>query len=393
MSPSRTSNDKYVYTWQCPCPLAFLKHSLLSFNRKAAASAVVKAQHVSDDGVFKVSRIKEKSRARLSTPIEVSSGDDLEKRPLAMELVALVAFCYIFWQWSVGLRTFLQHSVLWTLMNRMQRKLRNLSTKGRRLLQSRPQGELSLYPVVCLTFTRSLQLLVQIIWIVCRRPFHLPRKKWQPEIQIFLTLLSTQTIQWRVLLMLLKTYEIPRPTNLSFSSLVALVRCLNRLCWCAHSLDVWSLNLMCGLLSSLEAAEYFEQCTPFANPALICPDSLLVGDYKHLIWPGSKRNAIFTMLGAVTSCNVIHSTAIGNHTYRAVTIIPCAPSFAGFTSFLGKKYACNDIFGPLEFGCLFTFTSRREGLSSACLSYRFIGSFGCINEDFDRWVYVSHSEY
>lgn len=74
------------------------------------------------------------------------------------------------------------------------------------------------------------------------------------------------------------------------------------------------------------------------------------------------------MLGAVTSCNVINSTAIGSHRYRAITIIPYAPSFSGFTNFLGKKFACSDMFGPFDFGCLLTFTSRREGLSSSCLS-------------------------
>jgi hypothetical protein len=72
------------------------------------------------------------------------------------------------------------------------------------------------------------------------------------------------------------------------------------------------------------------------------------------------------MLGAVTSCNIINSTTIGNHRYRAVTIIPFGPSFAGFSNFLGKKYACDDMFGPFDYGCLLTFSSRREGLSSAC---------------------------
>jgi hypothetical protein len=85
---------------------------------------------------------------------------------------------------------------------------------------------------------------------------------------------------------------------------------------------------------------------PFVNPAKISPEKLLVGDYKHLIWAGSKHNAIFTMLGAVTSCNIVNSTTIGNHRYRAITIIPYAPSFFGFTNLLGKKFACSEMFGP-----------------------------------------------
>ena len=131
---------------------------------------------------------------------------------------------------------------------------------------------------------------------------------------------------------------------------------------------------------------------PFVNPARISPDSLLVGDYKQMIWPGSKQNAIFTMLGAVTSCNIIHSTTIGNHNYRAVTIIPYAPSFAGFTSFLDNKYACNDMFGPFDFGCPLTFLSRHKGLSSACSSVFFFFNWMCVNDVSDRWI-CSSSEY
>jgi hypothetical protein len=110
-----------------------------------------------------------------------------------------------------------------------------------------------------------------------------------------------------------------------------------------------------------------------------------------MVWPGSKQNAIFTMLGAVTSCNIINSTTIGNHRYRAVTIIPHAPSFAGFTSFLGRKYGCDEMFGPFEFGCQLTFSSRREGLSSACSSTFYC--VGCDNDIFDRWDCNSCSEY
>jgi hypothetical protein len=116
----------------------------------------------------------------------------------------------------------------------------------------------------------------------------------------------------------------------------------------------------------LNAATEFEICTPFVNPAKVSPEKLLIGDYKHLIWPGSKQNAIFTILGAVSSCDIIHSTSIGSHRYRAVTIIPHEPSFGGFMAFLENKYGCSHMFGPFEFGCLLTFSSRREGLSSAC---------------------------
>lgn len=169
--------------------------------------------------------------------------------------------------------------------------------------------------------------------------------------------------------MLLKTCEIPKPINLYFFSLMLLMlRCLNRIRWRAFSVIFYCIRLKYTLFRSLDAAANFERHVPFVNPARISPDDLLVGDYKHLIWPHSKQNAVFTMLGAVTSCHIINSTTIGSHNYRAVTIIPYGPSFAGFTSFLGKKYSCDNMFGPFDFGCLLTFSSRREGLSSSCLS-------------------------
>ena len=56
------------------------------FTRKAATSAIVKTEQVSDDDSFsltpfKLSKAKGKSRARMTTPIEVSSDDDVGNRP------------------------------------------------------------------------------------------------------------------------------------------------------------------------------------------------------------------------------------------------------------------------------------------------------------------------
>lgn len=159
---------------------------------------------------------------------------------------------------------------------------------------------------------------------------------------------------------------------------------------------VFSVSYYCIwhiLFSSLNAAADFDECVLFVNPARISPERLSVGDYKHLIWSGSKQNAVLSMLGAVTSCNIINSTTIGSHSYRAITIIPYAPSFAGFTNFLEKKYMCTDIFGPFEFGCLFTFSSRREGLSSSCLSACCSCPGFTADYLFNRWVCTSSSEY
>ena len=110
----------------------------------------------------------------------------------------------------------------------------------------------------------------------------------------------------------------------------------------------------------------FESLPPFVNPSNYPSGDLAVSDYKNVVWPGSKDNAVCMMFGAVHSCNIIHYTTAGLHKTRALTIIPTATAFDGFRHFLWKKYAALDIYGPFDYGCLLTFTSRREGLSSNC---------------------------
>ena len=234
---------------------------------------------------------------------------------------------------------------------------------------------LNIKPVVRSSFTGSLRLSA-----ICRTEQQLT----------FLPLLSTRATQRNVQLTLPKTCGILRLTNLYSFSLMVSTGCLSQLRLRAY---FQTLIIASDVLfySSLEASAKFKQCIPFVNPANVSPDQLSVGDYKHIIWSGSKQNAIFTMLGAVTSCSIINSTTIGNNRYRALTIIPYGPSFDGFTNFLGNKYTCTDMFGPFEYGCLLTFSSRREGLSSACLSANCF--IECINDLFYRWVCASKSEY
>ena len=125
-----------------------------------------------------------------------------------------------------------------------------------------------------------------------------------------------------------------------------------------------------ALLRSLRAAVGFKSFSPFVNFSSISLNDLLVNpDYKNLAWSGSRSNAVCTMLGAVSSCNIVDWTMIGNYKYHAVTIIPYAPSFNDFMVLLGAKYS-SSVFGPLEYGCLLTFSSRREGLSSTCVFFR-----------------------
>ena len=114
------------------------------------------------------------------------------------------------------------------------------------------------------------------------------------------------------------------------------------------------------------AALNFKALLPFVNPSNFPPAELAISDYRNVIWPGSKDNAVCMMLGAVHSCNIIHYTMAGSNKIRALSLIPSAAAFDNFRHFLWQKYAASDIYGPFDYGCLLTFTSRREGLTSSC---------------------------
>lgn len=135
--------------------------------------------------------------------------------------------------------------------------------------------------------------------------------------------------------------------------------------------------LRCGLLfllfltvsrsfRSLTASLSFKSLPPFVNPSTFPPNDLTVSDYKNVIWPGSKQNAVCVMFGAVYSCNIIHYAMAGSSKIRSLTIIPSATAFDSFRSFLQKQYTVSNLYGPFDYGCLLTFTSRREGLTSSC---------------------------
>jgi len=130
------------------------------------------------------------------------------------------------------------------------------------------------------------------------------------------------------------------------------------------------------MLSSLMASLNFKSLPPFVNPSNFPSGDLTVSDYKNIIWPGSKENAVCMMFGAVHSCHIIHYAMAGLNKIRALTIIPTATAFDSFHRFLRKQYAAPEIYGPFDYGCLLTFTSRREGLTSSYGSSQPTISFG-----------------
>jgi hypothetical protein len=123
----------------------------------------------------------------------------------------------------------------------------------------------------------------------------------------------------------------------------------------------------------------FKSLPPFVNPSNFPAGDLTVSDYKNLIWPDSRQNAVCMMFGAVYSCNIIHNTMAGPNKIHALTIIPSSSAFDDFRQFLWKRYAVSDVYGPFDYGCLLTFTSRREGLTSACRSSALVSS-SCISD-------------
>ena len=106
----------------------------------------------------------------------------------------------------------------------------------------------------------------------------------------------------------------------------------------------------------------FKSFPPFINPSNFPPCDLTVSNYRNVIWPGSKENAVCMMFEAVYSCNIIHHAMAGSHKICALTIMPSATAFDSFHQFLWKKYAASDLYGLFDYGCLLTFTSRCEGL-------------------------------
>ena len=167
------------------------------------------------------------------------------------------------------------------------------------------------------------------------------------------------------------TCVIPTPTNPSFfkpkiSPLSSRSRCY-RMFFDFSVFFRFHFNF-CSFRSLMASLE-FKSLPPFVNPSKFSPSDLTLSDYKNVVWPGSKHNAVCVMFGAVQSCNIIHSTTAGPNKIRALSIIPSSTAFDSFNHFLWKQYDAPELYGPFDYGCLLTFTSRHEGLTSSCSSY------------------------
>jgi hypothetical protein len=118
---------------------------------------------------------------------------------------------------------------------------------------------------------------------------------------------------------------------------------------------------------SLQASIGFRSLHPFLNPSNAPADQVTLGDYRTIVWPNPKENAVCAMFGAVHSCNLIHPGHFGSHHSRAIGIIPTFDALYNFQKFLRSMYTFPDLYAPFDYGCILSFASRREGLTSPCL--------------------------
>ena len=128
------------------------------------------------------------------------------------------------------------------------------------------------------------------------------------------------------------------------------------------------------MFRSLQASIGFQSLHPFLNPSTFPADKVILGDYKTVVWPSPKENAVCTMFGAVHSCNLIHPGHSGSYQNRVISIIPTFDALYNFQMFLRKMYSSPDLYGPFDYGCILLFASRHEGLTSPCL---YLFSFRC----------------
>ena len=124
-----------------------------------------------------------------------------------------------------------------------------------------------------------------------------------------------------------------------------------------------------AVFRSLQASLGFRSLHPFLNPSNIPADKVILGDYRTVVWPNPKENAVCAMFGAIYSCNLIHPGYFGSHHSRVISIIPTFDALYNFQKFLRNMYTSPDLYAPFDYGCILSFASRREGLTSPCLCF------------------------
>ena len=101
---------------------------------------------------------------------------------------------------------------------------------------------------------------------------------------------------------------------------------------------------------------------PFANISALKPDDVSVDNFRHdVLWDGTNKPVVFSMLGSIHASNVIQPLQLKNYKIKSLTVIPFSDSWCKFEKFLGGLFGAGEMLGPFEYGCLLKLTSRREG--------------------------------
>ena len=117
---------------------------------------------------------------------------------------------------------------------------------------------------------------------------------------------------------------------------------------------------------SILSALQFKELRPFVNIKAAPRQEIYMEKFKHhVMWQGQNRSVLFTMIGSVQGCHLVEPTTKGQHICKSITIVPYGKAWRKFYEFLGRLYGQGEMRGPFEYGCLLTFSGRREGYSSA----------------------------
>jgi hypothetical protein len=112
----------------------------------------------------------------------------------------------------------------------------------------------------------------------------------------------------------------------------------------------------------MNSAISFKSLLPFANISALTAGDVSVNNFRHdVLWDGSSKPVVFTMLASVHSSTIIQPLQLKNYKIKSLTVIPFGDSWRKFEKLLGSLYGTGEMQGPFEYGCLLRLTSRREG--------------------------------
>lgn len=112
----------------------------------------------------------------------------------------------------------------------------------------------------------------------------------------------------------------------------------------------------------MNTAVSFDKLLPFANVSALTPRDVSINNFRRdVLWAGSTKPVVFTLLESVHSSNIINPLQLMTYKIKSLTVVPFGESWHRFETFLASVYGAGEMQGPFEYGCLLRLTSRREG--------------------------------